>query len=83
MRTPFSRPRNMRKIVVDNRTYYWCYGDWVRIVSCDRTYDRRVPLSEVTGISGPEIERGRWKKNFSLIPSMVADYLRRRNVDSK
>jgi hypothetical protein len=77
MKTPFSRPRNMRKIVVDNCTYYWSYGDWVRIISYDRTYDRRVPISEVTGIPGPEIERGRWKKYFRLTPSMIASYIRR------
>lgn len=63
-----------RKIVVNNKTYRYSVGkNWVPIYDGDRKI--LTDLSQLTGLSWPEIERQKHKKSFQLTPRRIADWL--------
>jgi len=68
--------KNMRKLTVAGQHYEYKVGKTcVNIVLPDgsRVYPT---LSEVSGLSFDEVERGQYKKWFSMTPSMLADYIK-------
>lgn len=67
--------KSWRTIVVDGLPFRWRYGKSVQIRDKDGKGYRPF-LTEVTGWSWNDIERGHWKRYFSLRPEQVANYIR-------
>ena len=66
----------MRVLTVGNLVFKYKVGKTrVNIILPDgsRVYPS---LSEVSGLSWDEVERGQWKRWFSVTPSMLADYIK-------
>ena len=67
--------RTMRKLTVGGQDYRYKVGKThVNIVLPDgsRVYPS---FSEISGLSFDEVERGLYKKWFSVTPSMLADFI--------
>jgi len=70
--------KGARKIVVDDKTYWWLIGGAYIIIWDEEKKKYFFNLSEFTGWSWNEIERGHWKGYFSIKPKFVAEQIRKR-----
>lgn len=69
-----------RKIVVDGKTYFWLYKHSRVIIWSDDGHKHVYYDSEVTGMTPPDVERGKNKKWFSLTPFAVAKWINERKI---
>ncbi len=65
----------MRKIVVGEQEFHYQVGrSYINIRLPDGS--RVTPsLPEVTGLSWDEVERGQWKRWFSVTPANIREYI--------
>jgi hypothetical protein len=65
----------MRKITVGGQDFEYKVGKTcvnITLPNGSRVYPT---LSEISGLPVSEVERGQWKKWFSVTPSMLKDYI--------
>lgn len=67
--------KGARKIVVNGKTYYWLYKRSKIIIWSDDGTKHVYSDSDVTGMTSDNIERGRWKKWFSIGPGDIAKWI--------
>lgn len=72
--------KGARKIVVDNRNYYWLYKGSKIVIWDEKGKKHLYDDSDATGWSNDAIERGKWKKYFSITPSFIADFIRKEKI---
>jgi len=67
----------MRKIVVNGKTFQYRIGKESVVFRNTHKKSFFADFSEITGWSWNDIERGMWKKYFSITPHQIADYIRK------
>lgn len=72
-----------RRIVVDGREWRWSLGKRAGHAEARcGAVKIAAPITEVTGLSWDEVERGKWKRYFSVTPQQVADWIRSKGPDA-
>ena len=69
--------RRYRKIVVDDIEYKWVFGRTAIVIrDADGAVVAKPQVTDITGLSWDDIERGTYKGYFHLTPKDVADWIR-------
>jgi hypothetical protein len=69
--------KGFRKIIVDGKLWWWKYIKSNVVAYLDETKEKRViDLRTLTGLSWDQIERGHWKKYFSVTPKDIEKWLK-------
>ena len=67
----------MRKIVVNDRTYFWRVGRGSTVViRDDEGKSRHINCATILGVTNDEYERGQWKRYLGVTPFYVAKWIR-------
>jgi len=69
--------KGSRKIIVDDKTYYWLLRPGTVVIWDEEKKKHIFDLSTFTGWSWNDIERGYWKRYFSVKPKYVAEQIRK------
>jgi hypothetical protein len=70
--------KGARKITVNDKRYWWLVARGKIIIWSDTKHV--FDLSEFTGWSWSAIERGKWKRYFSITPKYVAEQIKERKL---
>jgi hypothetical protein len=65
----------MKKIHTDEGVYQYQVGRQNVLLFDPKGTKSVIPLSDISGLSWDQIERGKWKRWFSVTPSMVRDFI--------
>ncbi len=71
--------RGARKIIVNGKEYYWLYRR-SKVIIWDGEKKHVYRDSEITGWSSDDIERGKWKRCFSIGPARIADWIKEKGI---
>ena len=69
--------KTKRKIVVDHIEYEWVYGNHIVVIRRNGKVVAKPTLTEITGLSWNDIERGQWKGWLSITPKNVATWIQK------
>jgi len=72
--------KGARKIVVYDKHYWWLLARSRIVIWTEEKVKHVFDLSEFTGWSWDDIERGIWKRYFSITPKYVAEQIIERNL---
>lgn len=72
--------KGARRIVVSGREYYWLYRGARVVIWANGGKKYVYTDSELSGWSNDSIERGKWKKYFSITPKDIADWISEKGI---
>lgn len=75
--------RKSRQIIVVNKEYYWLLATWDIVIWDEDRKKTTYNLSKVTGLSPDEIERGQYKRYFSVKPRHITKMIKQINVGTE
>ncbi len=71
--------KGTRHIVVEDKEYYWLYRR-SKVIIWAGEKKHVYSDSEVTGWSSDSIERGQWKRYFSITPVHIANWIKEKGI---
>jgi hypothetical protein len=66
---------SLRNIHTRNKVFQWTYIKSKVLIFTPESIKVVVPDSEISGMSGWELERAKWKHVFRITPKMVKKYI--------
>jgi hypothetical protein len=70
-----TKPKGYRTLTAPSATWWCKIGSWSCVlINASTNVKHVVALTAITGMTGADIERGRWKKWFAVHPKEIVDY---------
>lgn len=72
--------KQARKIIVNDQEYWWAFIKSKILIYKDNV-KKVIDLSDFTGLSWDELERGQWKRWLKITPGYVADWIKEHGLE--